>query len=64
MVWELDVDSIGSSQQLGIPSYIKLADFKNPGTRVLEIGSEHTEALLDKIPDLHLTGDRENSRGY
>lgn len=55
MVWELDVDSIGSSQQLDIPSYIKLADFKNPGTQVLEIGSEHTEALLDKIPDLHLT---------
>ena len=54
MVWELDVDSIGRSQQLDIPSYIQLADFKNPGTRVLEIGSEHIEALLDKIPDLHL----------
>ena len=55
MVWELDVDSVGSSQQLDIPSYIKLADFKNPGIRVLEIGSEHTEALLDKNPDLHFT---------
>ncbi|KAK3168679.1 Type I Iterative PKS [Lepraria neglecta] len=55
MVWELDVDSIGSSQQLDIPLCIKLAEFKNPGTRVLEIGSEHTEALLDKIPDLHFT---------
>ena len=55
MVWELDVDSIGSSQELDIPSYVKLADFKNPGTRVLEIGSKYTEALLDKIPDLHFT---------
>lgn len=55
MVWELDFDSIGSSQQLDIPSYIKLADFKNPGTRVLEIGSEHTEAFTGQDPDLHLT---------
>ena len=55
MVWDLDLDSLGNSQQLDIPSYFKLADFKNPGTRVLEIGSEHVETLFDKVPDLHFT---------
>lgn len=55
MIWRLDVDSLHGSEQLDVPSLVELTEFKTPGLRVLEIGSEHCKALLDKVPDLNLT---------
>ena len=55
MVWRLDIDSLSGSEQLDVPSLVELAEFKTPGLRVLEIGSEHGEALLGKVADLNLT---------
>ena len=55
MVWRLDIDSLYGSEQLDVPSLVELAEFKTPGLRILEIGSKHAKALLDKVPDLNLT---------
>lgn len=55
MNWKRDVDSLSGSEQLDIPSFVELADFKQPGLKVLAIGAKYAEALLAKVPALDLT---------
>ncbi|CZS93691.1 hypothetical protein WAI453_001171 [Rhynchosporium graminicola] len=55
MVWKLDFDSLAETTDLDVAALIELANFKNPGLRVLEIGSENAQSILKKTADVNLT---------
>ena len=61
MVWKRDVDSLSGPEQLDVPSFVELAEFKHPGLKVLAIGVAYAEALLANVPALDLTATEEST---
>ena len=58
MVWKLDIDSLKPSDDLhdiDVSQLVDLAVHKNPALKVLEIGSNHTTAILAKSELLDYT---------
>ncbi|KAF9884961.1 hypothetical protein FE257_000871 [Aspergillus nanangensis] len=56
MVWKQDIDLLSSSVgEMDAATLVELADFKHPGSRVLDIGGQTSKALLEKMPQLQLT---------
>jgi acyl transferase domain-containing protein len=54
MLWKLDVDSLASFEELDVPSFIDLVNFKEPGIQLLDIGSQYSQEILRKVPDLKI----------
>lgn len=55
MAWKRDVSFLSASEDMEIPSFVQLADFKQPGLKVLAIGSAYGNAILEKVPELDIT---------
>ena len=58
MVWKYDFDSLKTTSDIGeldVSELVELAAFKNPGLKVLEIGSAHANTILSKSENLHYT---------
>ena len=55
MVWKQDIDSLIRSEDMDIATLVQLMVFKNPGCRVLDVGGQNSQDLLDLMPDLRLT---------
>ncbi|KAH8704702.1 putative polyketide synthase [Talaromyces proteolyticus] len=58
LVWEYDIDSINSDEQLremDVGKIVELVGHKSPDARVLEFGSENLSSTLDKCPYVSYT---------
>ena len=58
MVWKYDFDSLIANEdtnKLDMSSLVELAHHKNPGLKVIEIGSKHTNTVLSKSGNVSYT---------
>ncbi|KAL8771520.1 MAG: hypothetical protein Q9194_004856, partial [Teloschistes cf. exilis] len=58
MAWKLDIDSLQYAPKipsLSIPDLVELSLFKNPGSKVLEYGSQYTRETLSRHGDSFYT---------
>lgn len=53
MNWQRDLGSVTQFESLG--EFVDLALFKNPSTKILDVGGRHCSALLSISADLHYT---------